>query len=73
MHEVFINVEKCKGCTYCVLACPQKCLQIGENFNSRGYLYPEWVAPERCKGCASCVRLCPDFAIEVYENSERER
>ena len=66
MAEIEIDVEMCKGCTYCVLQCPEECITMGESFNSKGYLYPEFVKQEECTGCTACARLCPDFAITVY-------
>jgi len=71
MFEVVINTEYCKGCGYCVTFCPKECLEIGEQFNSKGYTYPFVKDPECCIGCLSCAKLCPDFAIEIYKLAEK--
>jgi len=71
MFEVVINTEYCKGCGYCVTFCPKECLEIGEQFNSKGYRYPFVKDPECCIGCLSCAKLCPDFAIEIYKLAEK--
>jgi 2-oxoglutarate ferredoxin oxidoreductase subunit delta len=58
-----INVERCKGCGFCVAFCPAKCLMLSQDFNRKGYHYPEVVDLELCRGCDMCGMLCPDFAI----------
>ena len=61
--RVVISVERCKGCGYCVEFCPLKVLVMSSKFNSKGYHYPEVVAPAKCSGCDLCGMYCPDFAI----------
>lgn len=63
-----IGTDKCKGCTYCVLFCPPKCLKMSTEFNVRGYHYPLLAAPELCNGCGNCARMCPDVVIEVFQD-----
>ncbi|MFQ5903970.1 MAG: ferredoxin family protein [Candidatus Binatia bacterium] len=66
MAEIVIDVERCKGCAYCVIQCPEECIAMSDKFNSKGYIYPEFSKPAECTGCTACARLCPDFAITVY-------
>ncbi|HHW95078.1 MAG TPA: ferredoxin family protein [Mogibacterium sp.] len=66
MARVEINSESCKSCSYCVISCPKKVLEIGDKVNSRGYLYSVAARPEDCIGCALCAQICPDAAIEVW-------
>ena len=61
--NVSINVERCKGCAFCVEFCPTKVLALSSAFNSKGYHPPHVVAPEKCSGCDLCGMYCPDFAI----------
>jgi len=61
------GVERCKGCGYCVEACPQKILRLAGEFNSMGYHPVECFDPEKCTGCTFCAIMCPDLAIEVYK------
>ena len=51
--------ESCKSCGYCVKFCPKNVLAIGEEVNSKGYLYVTAANPDDCIGCASCGVICP--------------
>ena len=67
MGRVVIDVERCKGCSYCVLACRKKVLFIDFNRRNRsGYPVAASVAGKQCSGCALCAESCPDVALEVY-------
>ncbi len=59
---VFIRVEICKGCSYCIDFCPPRCIEFSRDFNRKGYHYPV-LKPEACNGCNLCGLYCPDFAI----------
>ena len=61
-----VNVERCKGCEYCVFYCPAAVLKMSEGFNSRGYHYCVLADESKCTGCTVCGLVCPDLAIEVY-------
>ena len=67
MPKIVIDPERCKGCSYCVDACPQKILRLAEGFNSMGYHPVECFDLEKCTGCTFCALMCPDLAIEVYK------
>ena len=60
---VFIDEERCKGCSYCVVFCPTEALAMGGRLNRKGYHLPELADPELCNGCDLCGLYCPDFAI----------
>ena len=60
---VFVDIERCKGCGFCVEFCPMRVLAIAERFNANGYHYPVVIAAEKCAGCDLCGMYCPDFAI----------
>jgi 2-oxoglutarate ferredoxin oxidoreductase subunit delta len=60
-----IDVEACKGCELCIDACPPGVLEMGNEFNLRGYRYP-WLRPG-CTGCKACSQICPDFVFQVYK------
>ncbi len=68
--NVSINVERCKGCAFCVEFCPTKVLALSTAFNSKGYHPPHVVAAEKCSGCDLCGMYCPDFAIYGYRAAE---
>jgi 2-oxoglutarate ferredoxin oxidoreductase subunit delta len=61
--EVYIEIERCKGCGFCVEFCPTHTLMLSESFNSKGYHPPEVVNLDACTGCGLCGMYCPDFAI----------
>ena len=63
LRVVTINVERCKGCGFCVEFCPTKVLSLSSAFNSKGYHAPYVVLAEKCSGCDLCGMYCPDFAI----------
>jgi 2-oxoglutarate ferredoxin oxidoreductase subunit delta len=67
---VYVNVERCKGCAFCVEFCPTKVLALSSAFNSRGYHPPHVIAAEKCSGCDLCGMYCPDFAIFGWKISE---
>ena len=58
MARIEITTEACKSCSYCVISCPKKCLEIGEKVNSKGYLY----ATQDLR-TASDVRCAPRSAL----------
>jgi len=60
--RVFIRVERCKGCAFCVEFCPQQVLKLSGDFNSKGFHFPV-VVKSNCINCTLCVSLCPDYAI----------
>ena len=64
---VEVDVELCKGCELCAVACPLDVLKLQpKEVNNRGYHYAYMHNPEACIGCASCAMVCPDGCIEVY-------
>lgn len=65
--SVIIDVDRCKGCDLCVVACPTDVLALADkDVNDRGYRYARMIEPQNCIGCASCATVCPDGCIEVY-------
>jgi 2-oxoglutarate ferredoxin oxidoreductase subunit delta len=63
--QVFIILERCKGCKICVEFCPEGVLQTSAEMNAMGYHFPE-IAPGKeydCIHCEFCTLVCPEFAI----------
>ncbi|MEG2820165.1 MAG: 4Fe-4S dicluster domain-containing protein, partial [Muribaculaceae bacterium] len=53
---VLINIERCKGCDLCVVACPTKVLALQpKEVNNRGYHFAYMFSPDACIGCQSCA------------------
>ncbi len=63
--EVIIDIEKCKACELCVIACPEETLALGKKINHKGYQYVTKVN-NNCTGCGNCAIICPDAVITVY-------
>ena len=63
---IVVDVERCKGCSVCVEACPTGVLALHRNVNGKGYNYAFMARPDECVGCASCGMVCPDSCITVY-------
>jgi 2-oxoglutarate ferredoxin oxidoreductase subunit delta len=61
-EKVIIN-NRCKGCGFCIAFCPRGVLQFSEDFNAKGYHYPEVIDSSKCADCHFCDALCPEFAI----------
>lgn len=63
---ITVDIERCKGCDLCVVACPTNVISLHEEVNSKGfhYAYPE--NHEDCTGCINCALVCPDMCITVY-------
>ncbi len=64
---IVVDIEHCKGCNLCVVACPAKVLDLHHDVNGKGYHYCYMKNPEACIGCASCGLVCPDSVITVYK------
>ncbi|MBQ8047939.1 MAG: 4Fe-4S binding protein [Prevotella sp.] len=70
---IVVNTERCKGCSLCVVACPQDVIALApKKVNVHGYPYVEAVLAEKCTGCASCGIVCPDGCITVYRKRVEE-
>jgi len=65
MVEIKFNVEKCKGCEFCVGVCPIENIRMSNKLNKKGYHYAEIVDEEKCTGCGLCFQMCPDLCIEI--------
>jgi 2-oxoglutarate ferredoxin oxidoreductase subunit delta len=62
--KIFVDEARCKGCYYCIKACPKDAVHLSGHVNAKGY---ETVAvdEEECIGCGSCYRMCPDYVFEL--------
>ena len=53
-HSVYLDVQKCNGCTTCLKHCPTEAIRIREN--------RAVINQERCIDCGECIRACPNNA-----------
>jgi 2-oxoglutarate ferredoxin oxidoreductase subunit delta len=64
--KVSFNVDICKGCGLCVLACPVKIVEMDTTMiNKKGYHPASVKEMDKCIGCANCATMCPDCVITV--------
>ncbi|MEI7503351.1 MAG: 4Fe-4S binding protein, partial [Paludibacter sp.] len=43
---VVVDVEHCKGCNLCVVACPSNVLALSNEANSKGYNFSHMANPD---------------------------
>ncbi|MEW5785358.1 MAG: 4Fe-4S binding protein [Bacillota bacterium] len=66
MELVIVDIERCKGCGYCVTVCRKAAMHIDHSRRNRsGYPVVAWSPEKECSGCALCAEVCPDAALEV--------
>ncbi len=70
--KVEIDVEKCKGCSLCIVACKQETLEMSKKINRQGYQYAVAVK-DNCTGCENCALVCPDAVITVYRTQKGKK
>ena len=63
---IVVDVEKCKGCELCVVACPTNVISLAKDVNAKGYHFAYMEHPDECTGCVNCALVCPDVVIKVY-------
>ena len=65
MAKIKFDIERCKGCGFCVLACPRDNIRMSSSINKGGHKYAEIIDEENCNGCGMCFRMCPDIVIKI--------
>lgn len=66
MDKITYDSARCKGCYFCMAACPAKAISLSGHANKKGY---QTVAFDQaaCRACGMCYVMCPDYAITVYK------
>lgn len=59
-HSVYLDTEKCNGCTTCLKHCPTQAIRIRNNHAV--------INQERCIDCGECIRVCPHNAKKAKCN-----
>ncbi len=70
--KVVIDIQKCKGCELCTIACKENALALSETLNSKGYRYII-SNNDLCTGCINCALVCPDAVITVYRTDGKKK
>jgi len=62
---LFIDKEKCTGCTLCAIDCPTKALAIhpGSEKDSYQLLFRQ----EACNACGVCEKSCPEHCLQFID------
>ncbi len=60
-HSVFLDVEKCTGCTTCLKHCPTEAIRVKD-----GHAV---IHEGRCIDCGECIRVCPHHAKKAKCNA----
>lgn len=63
-HSVFLDIDKCNGCTTCLRHCPTEAIRIR---NSHAV-----IEQDRCIDCGECIRVCPNKAKKAKSSSLSE-
>lgn len=64
---IVVDIERCKGCDLCVVACPLNVIGLAKEVNMKGYNHAQQVVEDKCNGCSSCAIVCPDGCISVFK------
>ncbi|MFM8912715.1 MAG: ferredoxin family protein, partial [Flammeovirgaceae bacterium] len=64
--KVEIDIQKCKGCELCTVACKKQSLSLSATINIKGYHYII-ANNEACNACMDCALVCPDAVFTVYK------
>lgn len=64
-----INKEICTGCNACFSVCPQKCIEMDNDYT--GFNYPK-VDYKKCIRCEMCLNTCPSLNKVLIEENWRE-
>ena len=60
---LIIDDKKCKGCDWCVQACPHGGITINAETGKA-------IACNLCEGDPQCIKACPEEALEIVESDE---
>gem|GEM_PF-27107 len=70
--KTVIDIQKCKGCELCTVACKEDAISLSKDINNLGYRYAV-VIDDVCTGCLNCAIVCPDGVIKVYRTSGKKK
>ncbi len=63
---VIQHTDRCKGCLYCSITCPEEALSVSSEVNEKGYNVMV-IDHDKCTTCGTCYTVCPDYVYEIVE------
>lgn len=63
-EKVYTDITRCKGCGYCIQACPRNAICVSGHINENGYNVIS-VDESKCVVCGICYKVCPDYVFEL--------
>jgi NAD-dependent dihydropyrimidine dehydrogenase PreA subunit len=68
-----INVDECKGCGLCIVACPVHVIEFSTTIiNKQGY-HPAQYTGSGCTACGNCFYTCPEpGAVKVLRLAKKQ-
>ena len=60
LHSVFLDEEKCTGCTTCVRRCPTEAIRVKGG--------KAVIETAKCIDCGECIRVCPKKAKKAFSD-----
>jgi 2-oxoglutarate ferredoxin oxidoreductase subunit delta len=70
--KTVVDIQKCKGCELCTVACSEGGITLSKEINNLGYRYAV-IVDDLCTGCTNCAMVCPDGVITVYRTSGKKK
>lgn len=61
IHSVWLDKDKCKGCTNCIKMCPTQAIRV-RNKKAK-------IIKDLCIDCGECIRVCPYHAKKAVTDS----
>jgi iron only hydrogenase large subunit-like protein len=57
LHSVYLEKDKCEGCTNCLRGCPTKAIRVRDGKAK--------ILEDKCIDCGECIRICPYHAKQA--------
>ncbi len=68
MKQVYIQKDKCCGCTACASVCPKQAISLEQD--NMGFYYPH-IDGKKCIDCNLCVKVCSFTTPNIYDKTDK--